>query len=250
MKFFNEANKRILIADETGLGKTIEAGMILSEIIASKGPESCIVIMCPKSVRYKWIWELRSKFGIRANSSSFREFNEYSVPEGIHVVTHDASRQQDKIEIQKGKIDLLIIDEIHNFIGRSGNQKRRGRALDLSNASNGVIGLSATPIQLEERDLQLILDLIAPGEHSASIWENQAKIQSAVNRVMKAQHISEGARIEDLDVLRNIWPQNLSVTPDDFLQPLNPEVWSKVEHDIRSMGPIGTIEQELEILTS
>ena len=239
LKFFNEANKRILIADETGLGKTIEAGMILSEIIASKGPESCIVIMCPKSVRYKWIWELRSKFGIRANSSSFREFNEYSVPEGIHVVTHDASRQQDKIEIQKGKIDLLIIDEIHNFIGRSGNQKRRGRALDLSNASNGVIGLSATPIQLEERDLQLILDLIAPGEHSAPIWESQAKIQSSVNRVMKAQHMREGARIEDLNVLRDIWPQNLSVTPDDFLQPLNSEVWTKVEHDIRSMGPIG-----------
>ena len=43
---------------------------------------------------------------------------------------------------------------------------------------------------------------------------------------MKAQHMREGARIEDLNVLRDIWPQNLSVTPDDFLQPLNTEVWT------------------------
>ena len=239
LKFFNEANRRVLIADETGLGKTIEAGMILSEILASKGPESCIVILCPKSVRYKWIWELRSKFGIRASKSNFKDFNEYSVPQGIHVITHDASREQDSIQLPNGKIDLLIIDEIHNFIGRSGNQKRRGRALDLSKASNGVIGLSATPIQLEERDLQLILDLIAPGEHSSSIWNNQAKIQVSVNRIMAAQRKGEGAKHEDVNNLRDVWPPNLSFKTEILHEPLTPDLWNQAEADIRALGPIG-----------
>ena len=190
-------------------------------------------------MRYKWIWELRSKFGIRASKSNFKDFNEYSVPEGIHVITHDASREQDSIQIPNGKIDLLIIDEIHNFIGRSGNQKRRGRALDLSKASNGVIGLSATPIQLEEHDLQLILDLIAPGEHSSSIWNSQAKVQISVNRIMAAQRKGEGAKHEDIDNLRDVWPPELAFKPEMLHEPLTPDLWNQAEAEIRALGPIG-----------
>ena len=187
LKFFGEANKRVLIADETGLGKTIEAGMIITEILAAKGPESCIVILCPASVQWKWIWELRTKFGVRAWKSDFRKFNSENTPPGVHVITHSASRMEDSLDLQEASIELLVIDEIHNFIGRTGNQKRRGRAMSLSHASKGVIGLSATPVQLEANDLRLILDLIAPGEHPSELWASQSRVQASVNRIMKSQ---------------------------------------------------------------
>jgi superfamily II DNA or RNA helicase len=239
LKFFGEAERRVLIADETGLGKTIEAGMILTEILAAKGPDACIVILCPKSVRWKWIWELKTKFGVRAFPSSFKDFKEYSTPVGVHVITHSASREQDSLNILEGSIDLLIIDEIHNFIGRQGNQKRRGRALDLSLASNGVIGLSATPLQLEANDLRLILELIAPGEHTESLWNTQSRIQIAVNEVMAAQKEGKGVKPEIVNLLRENWPQHITVKPDELIKCISPDVWNDIELDIRAIGPIG-----------
>ena len=133
VKFFGEAERRLLIADETGLGKTIEAGMILAGVLAAQ-PDACIVILTPASVKWKWKKELRDKFGIRANYGNFRKFNEFSVPKGVHIITHSASREKTEIKIPKGSIELLIVDEIHNFIGRNEKQKRRMRAMDLSKA--------------------------------------------------------------------------------------------------------------------
>ena len=239
LKFFGDADRRVLIADETGLGKTIEAGMILTEILAAKGSEACIVILCPNSVRWKWIWELKTKFGIRAYPSNFKDFKDYSTPSGVHVITHSASRTQDHIVVPKDSIDLLIIDEVHNFIGRQGNQKRRGRALDLSNAAKGVLGLSATPIQIEANDLRRILELIAPGEHSETLWAKQSKIQIAVNQVMKAQKEGTGAKLEYVDSLKENWPQNISIKPNELLNSLDSDIWNDIESDIRAIGPIG-----------
>ena len=238
LKFFGEANKRVLIADETGLGKTIEAGMIITEILAAKGPESCIVILCPASVQWKWIWELRTKFGVRAWKSDFRKFNSENTPPGVHVITHSASRMEDSLDLQEESIELLVIDEIHNFIGRTGSQKRRGRALALSHASKGVIGLSATPVQLEANDLRLILDLIAPGEHPSELWASQSRVQTSVNRIMKSQTDGEGANVSDIEVIRAYWP-DIELEPNELSEPLDRDKWAEVELDIRAIGPIG-----------
>lgn len=239
LKFFGDANRRVLIADETGLGKTIEAGMILTEVLAAKGSDSCIVILCPKSVQWKWIKELRTKFGIRAFASNFKQFKEYEAPSGVHVITHSASRTETQIEVPDGSIELLIIDEIHNFIGRQSNQKRRGRALDLSKASNGVLGLSATPIQLEANDLRKLLDLVAPGEHSLEAWDLQSQIQIAVNETMKAQKSGKGAEESHIPLLETVWPSEMLVSSEDLLSPLEPSLWSQIEPDVRALGPIG-----------
>ena len=239
IKFFNDAKKRVLIADETGLGKTIEAGIILVESLAAIGQESCIVIMCPKSVQLKWYHELKTKFGVRASISDFKDFKQDIVPDGIHIISQDASPTQDSLQIPTDCIDLLIIDEIHNYIGRTANQKRRGRALSLSRSSKGVVGLSATPIQIEANDLRLILELIAPGEHSEQVWLEQQQIQVAVNRVIKAQTEGNPAATRDVIVLENHWPTDIDFSPNELLSPLSREDWSNIELEIRSIGPIG-----------
>ena len=58
LKFLNSPNKRILIADEVGLGKTIEAGHILSELLARKKMKSALIV-CPSSLQEKWKMELK-----------------------------------------------------------------------------------------------------------------------------------------------------------------------------------------------
>ena len=131
LKFFNSAEKRLLIADETGLGKTIEAGMILAELIAKSEKEGCYVILCPAKLKSKWKRELREKFGIKADFARVDDFNEYQKLNGVKIISQDSSRDSDKVNVRPDSIDLLIIDEIHNYIGRTDSQKRRKRALDL-----------------------------------------------------------------------------------------------------------------------
>ena len=239
LKFFGDAQRRVLIADETGLGKTIEAGMILAEVLAAAGENACVVILCPNGISWKWCLELRTKFGIRAFKSSFRDFKDHIVPAGVHVISQDARSTESNISLPDNSIDLLIIDEIHNYIGRQGDQKRRSRAKDLSNVSKGVIGLSATPIQIEAEDLRAILDLIAPGEHTLKKWDNQVLIQTAVNKVILAQRESNGANKKEIDILKKKWPKKIKLDPDELLYSLSRERWSALELDIRAMGPIG-----------
>lgn len=238
VKFFGEANRRLLIADETGLGKTIEAGMILAEVLAAK-PNSCIVILTPASVKWKWKKELRDKFGINASYGNFKKFRELSVPKGVHIITHSASKEETEIKIPMESIELLIIDEIHNFIGRSSNQKRRMRAMDLSRASKGMIGLSATPIQLEANDLRRILDLISPGEFTESSWEKFCKIQIAVNNVLSSMKDSNSALKEDVEILRDYWDNTIPIRANDLLDGMEKEAWHEVELRVKAIGPIG-----------
>ena len=238
VKFFGEAERRLLIADETGLGKTIEAGMILAEVLAAQ-PDACIVILTPASVKWKWKKELRDKFGIRANYGNFRKFNEFSVPKGVHIITHSASREQTEIKIPKGSIELLIVDEIHNFIGRNEKQKRRMRAMDLSKASKAMVGLSATPIQIEGNDLRRILDLISPGDFPEELWNEYCQIQIAVNNVMASMRKSNAANREDVDILKTHWDDSIPIQAEDLISGMDGTSWHDVELRVKAIGPIG-----------
>lgn len=239
LKFNGSAEQRMLIADETGLGKTVEAGMIIAEVLAAKGDEASVVILCPASIKWKWVMELRKKFGIYAHATNFNDFNENSIPKGVSVITHGASPGEDTIPVPNESIDLLVIDEVHRFIGRQGNQKRRGRALGLSNAAKAVIGLSATPVQLHENDLCAILELIAPNQHSEEIFSEQSALQKAVNRVMVNQRGGLGCSETDIELLNRHWPDGIALEPNDLLKPLPEDIWSPVELDFQSIGPIG-----------
>jgi len=239
LKFNESAEQRMLIADETGLGKTVEAGMIIAEVLAAKGDEASVVILCPASIQWKWVVELRKKFGIYAHATYFKDFNENSIPKGVSVITHGASPGEDTIPVPNESIDLLVIDEIHRFIGRQGNQKRRGRAMGLSNAAKAVIGLSATPVQLHENDLCAILELIAPGQHSEEIFSEQAALQKTVNRVMVNQREGLSCPETDIELLSRHWPDGIGLEPNDLLEPLSEDVWGPVELDFQSIGPIG-----------
>ena len=63
LKFLNSPTRRMLVADEVGLGKTIEAGHIMLELKARRELRNALII-CPKSLQFKWREELIEKFGL------------------------------------------------------------------------------------------------------------------------------------------------------------------------------------------
>ncbi len=165
LKFLNSDNRRLLIADEVGLGKTIEAGHIMLELKARNEFRNALVI-CPMSLRAKWTTELNEKFGM-----DFIEIDDKNLL--IHelqnhngsvraVVNYDKIRDDSNIikEIEKRniKFSIIVCDESHKL--RNSNTLVYHGAERLLMVSDSVVFMSATPIMIDETNLYNQLHLL------------------------------------------------------------------------------------------
>lgn len=191
LKYLDSPDRRVLIADETGLGKTIEAGYILINDMSSALLRR-VVILCPSSLQYKWQGELWHRFGLHFDIVSGRTLLDLVLDKRKRfqcIASVDCTRSFGESGLAKvsgeNELDLLIIDEIHHMIGRGGEILRRRLGMALSLISNRVIGLTATPVHLEMMDLKRLLDVIAPGSISTQEFENAMWVNSRLNRLYR-----------------------------------------------------------------
>ena len=161
-----------LIADDVGLGKTISAGLILSELI-SRRRVSRVLIICPKVLTTQWVSELDEKFGLVAKEVSGASLEkEINGSTPIVVTTyHSASTRLAKI--QEGTFDLCILDEAHKLRNLYGSQKPPKMAINVRQALERrpfkyVLMLTATPIQNKIWDLYSLMDLLKIAEGKAN----------------------------------------------------------------------------------
>ena len=187
---------RLLIADEVGLGKTIQAGMLLRQAYIS-GRAKRILILAPKAILNQWQVELREKFNlnwpiydgsrmVRYPSPALRGRNERDVePDQWHrepvVITssHLMRRRDRAAELLKAEPwDLIVLDEAHHARRRAAGTPHDGRPnallrlmLDLKNRTKGMILLTATPMQVHPIEVWDLLDLLGlPAEWSATAF--------------------------------------------------------------------------------
>jgi len=170
IKFLNSENNRILIADEVGLGKTIEAGMIYKEI--SKREELKIsLIVVPSSLTYKWKEELIVRFDEEFEIYKTKQFlhfiddyTTYSDTKLIHkklIISYHTLRDEQVMKKLKNslfEIDFLIMDEAHSM--RNITTSTFDSAKLITSLSEHIVFLSATPIQNSLYDLFNILSLL------------------------------------------------------------------------------------------
>jgi len=174
MKFLASDRRRLLIADEVGLGKTIEAGYILQEQRARFGIERVLVV-CPAALRTKWKNEFWQRFGEDFEVVDRASFlskallidgrSERSMPRMQAIVSLQSLRANSVIETIEQRcapIDLLIVDEAHHCRNSEIKQHRAVRAL--SENSDATLLLTATPIHLGDRNLYNLLRLLLPEE--------------------------------------------------------------------------------------
>lgn len=168
LAFLNSPSNGILIADEVGLGKTIEAGLIWTELQARHDNARRLVVVCPAMLREKWCDELKTRFGVEAIQLRASELRKelarpwYNIPSNKgYVCSLQGLRQlAGKLGDFDPVIDLLIIDEAH-YLRNPGTQSAR-LGVSLRDISKHVVLLSATPINLRERDLFSLLKLVDP----------------------------------------------------------------------------------------
>jgi superfamily II DNA or RNA helicase len=141
---------RVLIADEVGLGKTIQAGFIISEALTRRA-DAHVLVLCPAGLREQWQGELRRRFHLAPavlDSSAFRRLplvdgaNPWTVHPLILTSTDFVKRPEVVRALEPVVWDLLVVDEAHGIAGAS---DRHEAAAHLARRARVVVLISATP---------------------------------------------------------------------------------------------------------
>lgn len=188
LKIVKSESPRILIADGVGVGKTIEAGLILKELEARFDIKSVLVI-CPRPLitERKWQGELKDKFGEKfvhidgerlrycIHESSLEEewpddYSKCIIPYSLFdeaIVNGTAEGGHKKLNKKSlsdlkpfPKFDLVIVDEAHH-IKNPNTYAHQAVEMFCENATS-VVMLTATPIQLGDKDLFTLLNILRP----------------------------------------------------------------------------------------
>ena len=180
---------RAILADEVGLGKTIEAGIILKELTV-RGLARRVLILTPASLVTQWQGELEGKF--------FERFDTPTDPDDWQnstraIVSYDrAISQRHGKAILRHRWDLVIIDEAHKVKNHAAARYKFIQRLD----RNYLLLLTATPLQNDLRELYNLVTLLRPGQ--LGTW-----------REFKSRHLTSGDKRapKDADLLKELTAQ-------------------------------------------
>ncbi|MDE3088911.1 MAG: DEAD/DEAH box helicase family protein [Chloroflexota bacterium] len=154
---------RALLCDEVGLGKTIEAGIILEELVV-RGLARRVLILTPPSLVEQWQGEMRRKFGLDFTVHDDPLFREqgaqaWATHDRIIASYHTAKREPHRAAILKQDWDLVIVDEVHHFRNRTTLLWQMASEL----RRQYILLLTATPVQNDLEELFNLVTLLQPG---------------------------------------------------------------------------------------
>ncbi|SOD73491.1 SNF2 domain-containing protein [Jatrophihabitans sp. GAS493] len=172
---------RYLLCDEVGLGKTIEAGMVLKELRARGTAVRCLVVSPPNLIR-QWQFELKSKFNETfsiINSQTVKylretqryEGNPFDAYESVIVSSAWITGPEWAKLATQSDWDMVVVDEAHHARARITGNRREETLLyrvvrDLVSpaafSKRAALFLTATPMQLDSRELYSLVELLDP----------------------------------------------------------------------------------------
>ena len=240
LKMVKSDAQRILVADDVGVGKTIEAGLILKELEARNNIKSVLVI-CPRAlvVEHKWQIEMEN-FDEKFTSFDGKDLSEALIQTqktGIWPEQHNkiiipyslfsedsvmgtlskSNKKKKTVGLAELDIaphfDLVIVDEAHH-IRNDQTWMYRGVEQFCQNAG-AVVFLTATPLQNSNKDLYTLLNLLRPDiVVDEDIFETMAEPNRYINKmlgVVKAQGEDwrEKAKEEIDNILNTTWGRNV-----------------------------------------
>ena len=279
LKILRSGNKRLLIADEVGLGKTIETGYIMLELKARKEMRTALVI-CPMSLREKWRDELKEKMGLRFKIYEKQKELVNDLRNGEPVM---GIINYDKIKIPKDqeedertllgqalqesgfKIDLLVCDEAHRLRNHTTNRHKAIR--DIMEYAKAAVFLTATPIMTDKENLFYLLQLLDSNSYGERrifnnmLAENEpfvkalSKLQQPGTTFSELKDFLEGQEIIiTTEIGDRSWGRKVRIAEHYHDIPLynsiiellkggedTPETRAKLQYDITSLSKMSSI---------
>jgi len=202
----------LLIADDVGLGKTIEAGLVAQEMLLRHRART-VIILCPPALRHKWRREMLEKFGLAFEVIDADKIRELRRRRGVGsdpfrhfprtILSFDWLKDGRPLEMLRAtlppdtnayprRFDLLIVDEVHQCApsgdGVYATDSKRTKLLSLlAPHVEHRLFLSATPHNGYESSYSALLEMLDPQRFQRGVPPDAAALRRAVVRRMKAQ---------------------------------------------------------------
>jgi SNF2 family DNA or RNA helicase len=165
--FKNPLSRGVILADEVGLGKTIEAGIVISQRWAERRRN--IMIIVPANLRKQWHQELQDKFGLQSlileakNYNALRkqgQQNPFSITTGPVICSYQFARAK-ALDIKNINWDLIVMDEAHRMrnVYKTSNVIAKTLKEALAHVHSKVL-LTATPLQNSLLELYGLVSMI------------------------------------------------------------------------------------------
>ncbi|SDF96628.1 DEAD/DEAH box helicase [Halorientalis regularis] len=147
-----------LFADEVGLGKTIEIGMVLKEM-DFRDSRDTFLVLTPAQLAPQWQDELQEKFGLEFVCNYDDDFEGFDAHDKIVASVDTAKSKTHRDDVLSRRWDVVVLDEAHHVRNADTQRYELMDAIDYGNA----FFATATPIQNDITDLYNVVDLIRPG---------------------------------------------------------------------------------------
>jgi hypothetical protein len=187
-----------VLADEVGLGKTIEAGLVLAQLAAEGRPRA--IVLVPASIRAQWRDELASKFGLEAEivdgdavrSLERRGLRVNPFDTGGIVIASQPFAATRAAELERVAWDVAVIDEAHRLRNAYRRDHRTGQALRRALRKAPKLLLTATPLQ---NDLLELLGLASFVDDALLGTEDAFRLQYATGELTEDRAADLKARL-------------------------------------------------------
>lgn len=218
--FRNPLAGGVILADEVGLGKTIETGLILSQLWA-EGKRSFLII-APKSLRHQWQDELFNLFYLQStvlDNQSFKkvlasgEANPFSSKEKILIINEHFAERHSNL-VQTVKWDYVVIDEAHrlrNVWKPAKNEAKRAKKIRSALQPFKKLLLTATPLQNNLMELFGLVSFIDP--HVLGTAESFARTFASIPEEMREDRL-----LELRERMRLFFKRELRKNVSEFIQ--------------------------------
>jgi ERCC4-related helicase len=213
------ARTNLLIADDVGLGKTIEAGLVVQEMLLRHRART-VLVLCPASLQEKWRVEMQEKFGLEFRIVDTDYVKRLRRERGLHanpwtsfprlITSMDWAKQGEGLRLLRDalpphvshprKFDLLIIDEAHNVaptVGRYAVESLRTRFVRLAAPHfQHKLFLTATPHDGYTESFTALLELLDDQRFARNVLPSDPQLARVMVRRLKSDLVdANGKRI-------------------------------------------------------
>jgi superfamily II DNA or RNA helicase len=231
------ARVNLLIADDVGLGKTIEAGLVVQELLVRHRART-VFIVCPASLQIKWQVEMWEKFGLEFRIVDTDYIKQLRRERGIHanpwtsfprlITSMDWMKAGDGLRLLKDclpptityprKFDILIIDEAHNVSPSTASQyaieSQRTRSIrTIAPHFEHRLFLSATPHNGYQESFTSLLELLDDQRFARSVMPDEKQLQRVMVRRLKTDLVDANGK--PLYPLRKLMPLEIEYTEEE-----------------------------------